>query len=340
MFRSLRGRLSLLATSLVALSVGSTAGAAVFLFSLGEVSDPQLRIGVLVAGATSFLALVLIAIATMGRALQPLEAVAQAGEEIVSGRHPDEALAGTGATGELASITESFRVLSLRLREISSSDRRFLMSITHELRTPLTAIAGHAELLDDDVADDPAIRSQSITVIRREAARLDRLVEDIIDLSRLRSNRFTTVTESLWLDELGEHLLDVVGDRGDSGVLVVGQFEHELFTSDGQRILQILRNLINNGVRYASSEVAVVGERIGGRIILRVTNDGPAIPEAARDRIFEPFIGTKREGGLGLGLAIGRELAWALGGNLECLPADDGARFDLTLPVEPPHFGR
>jgi C4-dicarboxylate-specific signal transduction histidine kinase len=73
---------------------------------------------------------------------------------------------------------------------------------------------------------------------------------------------------------------------------------------------------------------------------LAVVNDGETISAAKAERIFEPFVGTKREGGMGLGLAIGRELAWALGGNLKCLEHDGGAEFELTLPLEPSGSGR
>jgi signal transduction histidine kinase len=121
---------------------------------------------------------------------------------------------------------------------------------------------------------------------------------------------------------------------------VSGTFDHVRFHSDGHRILQILRNLVGNGLRYAQSCVRVHGTRVGGHIRIAVFNDGPPISPGQAERIFEPFVGTKREGGMGLGLAIGRELAWALGGNLRCLERATGAEFELTLPLEPPDFGR
>ncbi|MEO6867806.1 MAG: HAMP domain-containing sensor histidine kinase [Gaiellales bacterium] len=185
------------------------------------------------------------------------------------------------------------------------------------------------------------MRNQSLGVIRREAIRLERLIEDIVDLARLRSNKFTTVTESAYLDELGEHLLAIFeGRQPVSDIKVHGEFEHVLLHSDGHRILQILRNIVGNGLRYARSEVRVTGQRVGGHVQVLIYNDGEPIPLSSHENIFEPFIGTKREGGMGLGLAIGRELSWALGGNLRCLPADDGALFELTLPLEPPGSGR
>ena len=148
-------------------------------------------------------------------------------------------------------------------------------------------------------------------------------------------------TRSAQDDQLPEVVVGqpVVGDRRDLGA-VEGDFAHVLFHSDGQRILQILRNLVNNALRYAETTVHVSGRRVAGHVRLAVFNDGDPIPTAQREKIFEPFVGTKREGGMGLGLAIGRELAWALGGNLTCVAREDGAEFELTLPLEPPAFGR
>lgn len=339
MIASIRARLGALVAALVLLGLVVAAGAAVL---LDRDVDRDLRAAVVVAAATLVVAIVVGGIAIVHRVLGPLTTLVRASREVTQGRHPDEAFGDAKLSGELQVIADGMATLALRLREIDATDRRFLMSISHELRTPLTAITGHAQAIED-FSDDAEMRGQSLAVIRQEAERLERLIEDIVDLARLRSNRFTTVTEAVWLDELGEHLLAIFQDGGGADrpeVRVTGEFEHVLLHSDGQRILQVLRNLVGNGLRYATSTVTITGTRIGGHIRIAVFNDGVPIGEADRVRIFEPFVGTKREGGLGLGLAIGRELAWALGGNLDCVDCGDGACFELTLPLEPPGYGR
>jgi signal transduction histidine kinase len=338
---SLRARLGALAALLVL--GGLIVGAIATWVIVDDVVAPGSRAAIVIGGATIAVLLILGGVLLVHRTLAPFMGLVRASREITQGRHPDEAFAPVPLSGELREIADGMRTLALRLREIDATDRQFLMSISHELRTPLTAITGHAQAIED-FADDPEMRGNSLGVIRREAERLERLVEDIVDLARLRSNRFTTVTESVWLDELGEHLLAIF-DGGAAGlggapVAVSGTFDHVLFHSDGHRILQILRNLVGNGLRYARTGVQVTGERVGGHVRLAVCNDGEPINELQRERIFEPFVGTKREGGLGLGLAIGRERAWALGGNLRCIERSDGAEFELTLPLEPPAFGR
>ena len=341
MIVSLRARLGALAALLVL--GGLLLGSIVMWALVGDVVGAGPRAAIAIGGATVAVLLIVFGVVLVHRTLAPFMGLVRASREIAQGRHPDEAFQPMPLTGELGEIAEGIRTLALRLREIDASDRQFLMSISHELRTPLTAITGHAQAIED-FADDPEMRGQSLGVIRKEAERLERLVEDIVDLARLRSNRFTTVTEGVWLDELGEHLLAIFDGGAASAtgvpVEVTGSFEHLQFHSDGHRILQILRNLVGNGLRYARTGVQVTGERVGGHIRLAVCNDGEPISETQRDRIFEPFVGTKREGGLGLGLAIGRELAWALGGNLRCIDRTDGAEFELTLPLEPPAFGR
>lgn len=339
MIASMRARLAVLAALMVL--VGALVGVVAGSMFVASDKGAQMRAAVVMGAATLIVLLVLGGVLLVHRFLAPLGGLVRASREVSQGRHPDEAFSQIELGGELSVIADGVRTLALRLREIDATDRRFLMSISHELRTPLTAITGHAQAIED-FADDAEMRGTSLGVIRREAERLERLIEDIVDLARLRSNRFTTVTESVWLDELGEHLLAIFESSGQAQphLKVEGEFEHLLFHSDGQRILQILRNLVGNGLRYATSEVRVTGERVAGHVRLAVVNDGDPIAGAQQERIFEPFVGTKREGGLGLGLAIGRELAWALGGNLRCLDRPTGAEFELTLPLEPPDFGR
>lgn len=343
MIGSLRARLTGLSALLVVAGglVGATSTWVLFVW--GDRIGEQARASVIVAALTIAIVLMLVGAGLVHHALTPLSTLARASREVTQGRHPDEAFSSKPSYGELAQLAHDIGVLALRLREIDATDRRFLMSISHELRTPLTAITGHAQAIED-FADEPAMRTQSLGVIRREAERLERLIEDIVDIARLRSNKFTTVTESVSLDELGQHLLAIFesSSRNSEGkpVSVVGSFEHLEFYSDGQRILQILRNLVGNGLRYAASEVNVSALREAGHVRLSVSNDGPPISPSQQDKIFEPFVGTKREGGMGLGLAIGRELAWALGGNLRCIDRSEGAEFELILPLEPPGTGR
>lgn len=341
MFRSMRSRLLALLTaflvgaSLVCIAVLKLAE------RQGDLSiQPGASVPIVLSLFAGFSIVWCICVVLGWRLTAPLGRLVAASREIAMGRYPDAALAGVILSNESGQLADVLRQMSERVTQVDSRDRRFLMSISHELRTPITAIAGHAQALQDGLADDPEIRDRSLNVIQAEAERLQRLVDDIIDLARLRSNKFTTVSETVDIDDLGAHFLSIYKDQVRGNVVLTGSFEHVSIVSDGQRILQILRNLTTNAIRYAETKIVVEGKRDGGSVKLSVFNDGEPIAPELADTLFEPFVGAKREGGMGLGLAIARELAWALGGNLSVESHPDGTLFQLALPLEPPGSGR
>jgi len=193
MFQTIRSRLLVVVSLAVALSAAAALITWISLEDLGGSAVPSLQRAAAVV-ATVALAWIVAVLLTL-KATRPLGRMVQATRELVDGRHPDEAFEGLGDDTELLEVAAGFRKMAMRVREVDSSDRRFLMSISHELRTPLTAITGHAQALEDGIAVDEEARNRSLAVIVREAARLERLVEDIIDLAKLRSNRFTISEE-------------------------------------------------------------------------------------------------------------------------------------------------
>lgn len=295
---------------------------------------------VFVISAAWLLVAVAIVRINLGGATTDLEALAEAADGFLAGRYTTIDVAALGGSQEVNSLRDLLLHAQKQVSDIDSRDRRFLMSVSHELRTPLTAIAGHAQALQEGLAEDPEVRDRSLEVIQRETGRLERLVGDIIDLARLRSNRFATTSEGVELTDLGAHLMALFRDADTGDITVSGEFDDVFFQSDGERILQILRNLVGNALRYATSHVTVTGREHGRQVIFTVDNDGPDIDPELAERLFEPFVGTKREGGMGLGLAISRELAWALGGEMSLTRTDGGATFELSLPLEPPGSGR
>ncbi len=211
-----------------------------------------------------------------------------------------------------------------------------LAAVSHDLRTPLTTIKAMAEAL----AADGDERAETISV---EADRLNRLVADLLDLSRLRAGGFPIRLELNPVDELvGAVLQRVAGILGGrrlvvslpaDGPLVVGRFDL------GQSI-RILVNLVENAHKYsppdAPIELTVTVD--GGDIVMAVLDRGPGVPESEQGRIFEPFYrpadALPDGGGAGLGLAIARWLAETQGGTLRYEPrAGGGSRFVLRLPA-------
>ena len=299
--------------------------------SLVELLFVALGVGLLVAFALAWY--------LSRRIARPMLVLSDAADQIAEGNYGIE-LPDVPATGEIGHLAERFRQMAARLTEAEEQERNFLMSVSHELRTPLTAIRGHVEAMREGIADDPEARAASLDVVAIEAERLERLVGDVLDLAKLDAHRFTVLHEEVDMGILVDQVYAAFGEearrRGidyrcdsDGGPVIV---------SDGDRVFQIVSNLLANAFRWTPDGGRVelaLGAR-NGSISVSVADTGPGISRAEQDRIFRPF--WSRDGaGTGLGLAIARELALALGGRIELeSEPGHGSRFDLVLPSSPP----
>jgi signal transduction histidine kinase len=229
--------------------------------------------------------------------------------------------------------------MAARLSEAEELERNFLMSVSHELRTPLTAIRGHVEALREGVVTDEETRLASLTVIAAEAERLERLVGDVLDLAKLDARRFTVLHEEVDMGRLVDRAFVTFGEearrRGIDYRCAVDA--KPVIVTDGDRVLQIISNLLSNAFRWTpdGGSIELELKSSNGTVCVAVDDSGPGIPAGERERIFRPFW-SRDGGGTGLGLAIARELAAALGGEirLESSP-EQGSRFELVLPSEP-----
>jgi signal transduction histidine kinase len=284
--------------------------------------------GVLVAG--------LFAWWVTRRITKPVQGLARAADEIASGRY-DVHLPKVPSDDEIGHLSERFSGMANRLRETEELERNFLMSVSHELRTPLTAIRGHVEALREGVVEDPALRAASLDVVAAETVRLERLVGDVLDLAKLDAHRFTVLREEVdmrrLLDRAYAGFTEEARRRSiDYRQQIAGD---AVIVSDGDRVLQIISNLLANAFRWTPDggriQLAMGAEN--GTVAVAVEDSGPGVPPAERERIFRPFY-SRDGGGTGLGLAIANELAGALGGRIrvESEPGR-GSRFELVLPA-------
>jgi signal transduction histidine kinase len=287
-------------------------------------------VGIVVAGALAWY--------LSRRITKPVEALAEAANEIAEGRY-DVEVPRVRSGDEIGHLASSFGEMAVQLKEAEELERNFLMTVSHELRTPLTAIRGHVEALREGVAQDEASRSESLGVIAAEAARLERLVGDVLDLAKLDTRRFTLRHEEVDMGRLLESAYTTFAEearrRGIDYRQVIGA--RPVIIADGDRVLQIISNLLSNAFRWTpdGGRVELALDQENGTISVAVEDSGPGIPEDEVDRIFRPFW-SRDGGGTGLGLAIARELATAHGGQilLETEPGR-GARFQLVLPAAP-----
>jgi signal transduction histidine kinase len=285
-------------------------------------------VGIVVAGALAWY--------LSRRITQPVQALSEAADNIAEGVYEVPEI---HASGEIGLLADRFGEMAARLREGEELERNFLMTVSHELRTPLTAIRGHVEALREGVAQDEATRRESLDVIAHETGRLERLVGDVLDLAKLDTRRFTLMREEVDMGTLLDQAYNAFAEEARRRDI---DYRREIaarpvIVADGDRVLQIISNLLSNAFRWTPDggrvELQLGAEN--GAVSVAVEDTGPGITEDEQERIFRPFW-TRDGTGTGLGLAIARELAVAHGGRigLTSVPGE-GARFELVLPVAP-----
>ncbi|HZS24067.1 MAG TPA: DUF4118 domain-containing protein [Gaiellaceae bacterium] len=217
------------------------------------------------------------------------------------------------------------------LRRSDSLKTALLHAVSHDLRSPLTAIVAAASgLANPQVSLDEVDRRELVETIRIEAERLDRLVGNLLDLSRLRAGAVVPHPELWTVDDLVSRALDELGSRGDR-VAVTFDEDAPPVEVDAAQLERVLVNLLDNALKFSDRSVELRVEADGDAVLLHVTDDGPGV--ADRDLVFEPFHSAGERRGAGLGLAIARGFAEANGARVWAEPSERGAHFVLELPV-------
>ena len=242
---------------------------------------------------------------------------------------------------ELASLAQSINTMTDTLARAKGLERQFLLSVSHDLRTPLTSIRGFAEAIADGAAPDNARAAEVITA---EARRLERLVQDLLDLARFDARQFN-------LHPRPVDLAEVVGDTGEGfrpsaeelGLrleVAAGPAGLVTVAADPDRLAQVVANLVENALKYARTRVGVTVTAPPGMAMIAVDDDGPGIAPEDLPRVFDRlFVSTRspaRQVGTGLGLAIVAELVAAMGGAVWAespTVLGGGTRMVVTLPT-------
>ena len=243
---------------------------------------------------------------------------------------------------ESALLTSALNTMAERLESAQGAGRSFLLSVSHDLRTPLTSIRGYAAAISDgtiDSADRDAV-TRAGAVIETEARRLERLVRDLLDLARLDAREFSLHPQSI-------DVADVVRDAAeafrpaasDHGLALDVRSDGPVRANlDPERLAQLVANLVENALKYATATVTVGVSSREGWVEVSVADDGPGIDSADVVRVFERLYTARstpgRPVGTGLGLAIVRELAHAMDGAVRAQQlATGGTRLVVDLPT-------
>src|SRR5262249_12871453 len=172
-------------------------------------------------------------------------------------------------------------------------ERTFLMTVSHELRTPLTAIRGHIDALREGIVTDEASRQESLTVVYTETERLERLVGDVLDLAKLNARRFSVRHEEVDMGRVVETAYAAFAEEARRrGIDYRGEVDgRPVIVSDGDRVLQIISNLLSNAFRWTpdGGRIELELEASDGVVVVSVDDSGPGIPAEERERIFRPF---------------------------------------------------
>jgi len=261
----------------------------------------------------------------------------RAADRISSGRFDEPVV--DHSLDELGELARAFDRMRLRLAQLDDARKEFIANASHELRTPLFSLGGFLELMDDEDLDEDT-RREFLAAMREQVARLTRLATDLLDLSRLDAGRIRLESQVFDLETLAktvaeefspvalanDHSLEVA--PGNGGAQAVG---------DPERVLQIGRLLVENAIVHtpAGTPVRLRVQDGYGSAVLTVEDEGPGIPEAHSEQVFERFYRAEggRTSGSGLGLAIARELAVLMGGTIEVDSRPGRTVFSLTLPT-------
>ena len=233
-----------------------------------------------------------------------------------------------------------------QLKKLEGTREEFVANVSHELRTPLSLIKGYAETLLDGAKDNPEVATKFLQTIDRNARRLDLLIQDLLTISALESGRVSLVMHPMEVRSFVDRLLGDFKSRAEARhVRLISAVPALAAHADEARLEQVLGNLLENAIKYGREHGTVtVGGRTtdNGMIELFVQDDGPGIPAAALERVFERFYRvdkarSREQGGTGLGLSIVKHIVQGHGGRVwvESEPGQ-GAKFCFTLPTAKP----
>ncbi len=274
----------------------------------------------------------------------PLHRMAAAARGIAAGEYHQLPIHGPQ---EVRELTKVFNEMAARVHASQQSQRNFVANISHELKTPLTSIQGFSQAISDGTAATERERQQAAEVIFSEASRLDRMVNDLLDLARLEGG--TMKLERAPVD-LGA-LLDLVIDKftpqaNQAQVLLIAKINQlPLVIGDGDRLAQVFTNLIDNAIKFTpgGGQIVIQADPIGDQVRIAVRDSGIGIPEEELSRIFERFYQADksrrggRDRGVGLGLPIALEIVQAHSGRLSAHSQEgQGCIFIVDLPVARP----
>jgi len=283
----------------------------------------------------------------------PIQSLTRAAERVAQGdfsRHIDD-----DARDEIGELAQTFNNMAGQLKETVAQlelaavrQKEFVANVSHELRTPLTSVRSYAETLLDSPGLEAPTRAELLQVVVDESDRMTGIVQDLLTLAQLDSQRRTRPLETFSFEEAVERTIRAVAlTVQEKGLHLDRHFPAEMPPMTGYRpgVEQVVLNIVANAVKYTprGGQVSLTAAEDGARVTLTVADNGPGIPAADIPQIFDRFYrvekGRSRElGGTGLGLGLAREMARQAGGDITLESVfGQGTTVTITLPLEGRH---
>ncbi|MFJ8616603.1 sensor histidine kinase [Streptomyces clavifer] len=289
------------------------------------------------AGLVSLVLISAVTYVTVRVALRPVEAIRTATASVTAS-DPRERVTVPATGHEIAALASTINTTLQRLDEAAARQRRFVADAAHELRSPLASLTASLEvaLAYPDRTDWPG----AVATAARQTGRLRSLAEDLLLLARLDAHAPTTGSGTVDLAALVSLLVGQY-DLPDRPMALTADTTAPAYVRGSKGDYErLLRNLVDNAARHATSRVQVNVRNQDEQVVLSVHDDGPGIPGEDAERVFERFVRlddarSRDLGGTGLGLPIARELAHRHRGTLALVPSGVGACFQLRLPRAP-----
>jgi len=283
----------------------------------------------------------LLAAVISGQLIKQLSALGSAARAVARGDYSHQVP--RQGPAEVQAVADAFNPMVYEVQSTQQSQRDFLANVSHDLKTPLTSIQGYAQAIIDDAISDPIVAAE---VIYSEADRLTRMVLQLTDLARLQSGRVALTLDYVDMTALAQALvqrIEVVARKKDVSLTVSASGALPV-RADGDRMAQVITNLLSNAVKFTpeGGHIEVSLHPLDHGVEINVRDSGIGIPQAEIARVFERFYQVDKargpQRGLGLGLAISREIVTAHGGRISVTSAGEGngTTFTVWLPHTPP----
>ncbi|MBA2713006.1 MAG: HAMP domain-containing protein [Rubrobacteraceae bacterium] len=310
--------------------------------SVGRAFGVTLLYSLLVAGVVAAVIAALSSLFVSRRIANPLRRMSAATRRIAAGRYGERVP--VGEPDELGVLSENFNSMAASLEEAEQKRLELIGDISHELRTPLSTLQGYMEGLMED-AVEPS--EETWALLYGEAERMRRLVDDLRRLSQAEARQLDLHTEAIRSGEVVQTATERMASLFDEkDVYLTGTVPEDLprVLGDGDRVVQVLTNLLANALRHTpkGGRVSVETEVRGDAVIFGIEDTGEGIAPEHLPHVFERFYRAEKSrsrsedrGGSGLGLAISKALVEAMGGSVraESPGAGKGAKFSFSLPV-------